>query len=124
MAFLNDQLVKTLADAIGGSDRAQEDLQRKGRQELVMVHDAIRYDDDNALEWLHENGHDDLGLFVSAVCGDPHSVQALFDGKRSHLAMAAHAVLGDTRSQEWLQKNNMKAWIHLVEAIKKSLSED
>jgi hypothetical protein len=124
MAFLTDQLVKNLADAINGSDRAQEELQRKGRQELVMVHDSIRYDDDSALEWLHENGYDEWGLFVTAVYGDPHAVQALFDGKQSRMAMAAHAVLGDTRSMEWLQKNNHKAWIQLVEAIKKSLAED
>ncbi len=124
MAFLNDQTVQHLAQALEGNDRAQEWLQRQGRQELVMLHDAIRFDDDSAMEWLHEYGHDELGLFVTAISGDPYAVQALFDGKQSRLASVAGAVIGDERSIQYLQKNNLKVWIHLVEAIKKCNSEE
>jgi len=124
MAFLNDQTVQHLADALKGNDRAQEWLQRTGRQELVMLHDAIRFDDDSAMEWLHEYGHDELGLFVTAIDGDPYAVQALFDGKQSRLASVAGAVIGDERSIQYLQKNNLKQWMNLVEAIKKCQSEE
>lgn len=119
MAFLNDQTVQQLADALNGNDRAQEWLQRQGRQELVMLHDAIRFDDDSAMEWLHEYGHDELGLFATAIDGDPYAVQALFDGKQSRLATCASAVIGDEKSMAYLQKNGMKQWINLVNAIKK-----
>lgn len=119
MAFLNDQTVIHLADALTGNDRAQEWLQRTGRQELIMLHDAIRFDDDGAMEWLHEYGHDELGLFITAIDGDPYAVQALFDGKQSRLASVAGAVIGDERAIQYLQKNNLKPWIKLVEAIKK-----
>lgn len=119
MAFLNDQTVQQLADALNGSDRAQNWLQQQGRQELVMLHDAIRFDDESAMEWLHEYGHDELGLFVTAIDGDPYAVQALFDGKQSRLATTASAVIGDEKSMAYLQKNGMKQWINLVAAIKK-----
>lgn len=124
MAFLNDQTVQHLADALNGNDRAQEWLQRQGRQELVMLHDAIRFDDDGAMEWLHEYGHDELGLFVTAIDGDPYAVQALFDGKQSRLATTASAVIGDEKSMAYLQKNGMKQWIALVNAIKKCQAEE
>jgi hypothetical protein len=119
MAFISDQIIQQLADAINGNQKAQEGLQRTGRQELIYVLDAICYDDDSAIEALHENGHDQWGLFVTAVSGDPFAVQALFDGKQARLAMAAGAVLGDERNMDYLRKNNLKAWIHLVEAVKK-----
>ena len=124
MAFLNDQTVQHLADALNGSDRAQQWLQQQGRQELVMLHDAIRFDDDSAMEWLHEYGHDELGLFVTAIDGDPYAVQALFDGKQSRLATTASAVIGDEKSMAYLQKNGMKQWINLVNAIKKCQESD
>jgi hypothetical protein len=123
MAFLNDQTVQHLADALNGSDRAQQWLQQQGRQELVMLHDAIRFDDDSAMEWLHEYGHDELGLFVTAIDGDPYAVQALFDGKQSRLATTASAVIGDEKSMAYLQKHGMKQWINLVNAIKKCQEE-
>jgi hypothetical protein len=123
MAFLNDQTIQQLADAIGGNDRAQEQLQRTGRQELIMVHDAIRFDDDRSAEWLHENGFDEWGLFLTAIGGDPYAVQALFDGKQARLAMAAGAIIGDERAIEYLKKNNLKAWIHFVDAVKKANEE-
>ena len=124
MAFLNDQTIQQLADAISGSDRAQEWLQRQGRQELIMVLDAIRYDDDRAVEWLHEYGHDEWGLFITAIDGDPYAVQGLFDGKQSRLAMAAGAIIGDQKAIDYLQKNNLKAWQHFVDAVKKALEEE
>jgi hypothetical protein len=115
MAFLNDQTVQQLADALNGNDKAQEWLQRQ--------HDAIRFDDDSAMEWLHEYGHDELGLFATAIDGDPYAVQALFDGKQSRLATCASAVIGDEKSMAYLQKNGMKQWINLVNAIKKCQQE-
>ncbi len=124
MAFNNDQTIQQLADAINGNDRAQEWLQRQGRQELIMVHDAIRFGDDSAVEWLHEYGHDEWGLFIVATEGDPYAVQALFDGKQARMAMAAGAIIGDERSMEYLQKNNLKAWLNLVAAVKKANSEE
>jgi hypothetical protein len=124
MAFLNDQTVQQLADALNGSDKAQEWLQRQGRQELVMLHDAIRFDDESAMEWLHEYGHDELGLFATAIEGDPYAVQALFDGKQSRLATTASAVIGDEKSLAYLQKNGMKQWINLVNAIKKCQQDE
>ena len=124
MSFTNDQTIQQLADALNGSDRAQEWLQRQGRQDLIMVHDAIRFDDDRAVEWLHEYGHDEWGLFITAVDGDPYAVQALFDGKQSRMAMAAGAVLGDQKAIDFLAKNNLKAWQHLVDAIKKVYEEE
>lgn len=120
MAYLTDQIVQQLADAIGGNDRAQENLQRLGRPELIHLHDAIRFDDDGSAEWLHDNGHDEWGLFLTAIEGDPHAVQALFDGKQARLAMAAGAIIGDERSMEYLKKNNLKAWLHFVDAVKKA----
>jgi hypothetical protein len=119
MAFINDQTAQQLAEALNGNDRAQEWLQRQGKQELIMVHDAIRFDDESAMEWLHEYGHDELGLFVTACDGDPYAVQALYDGNKSRLAAVAGAVLGDERSIKYLEKNNMKQWINLANAIKK-----
>jgi hypothetical protein len=116
MAFYTDQQIQMLADALKGSDRAQENLQRQGKPELILLLDALKYDDDGAMETLHENGHDDLGLFIT--------VQALFDGKQAKLAMAAHAVLGDERSLEWLKKNGHKAYLHLVDAVNAVLNEE
>lgn len=124
MAFLNDQTVQQLADAINGNDRAQEQLQRTGRPELIHLLDAIRYDDDASAEWLHENGHDEWGLFLTAIGGDPYAVQALFDGKQARLAICAGAVIGEERQIEYLKKNNLKAWINLVAAIQKSMEEE
>ena len=124
MAFLNDQTVQQLADAINGSDRAQEALQRTGRPELIHLLDAIRYDDEASAEWLHENGHDEWGLFLTAIEGDPYAVQALFDGKQARLAMVAGAVIGEERQIEYLKKNNLKAWLNLVAAIQKSMAEE
>ena len=120
MAYLNDQLVQQLADGINGNDKAQQNLQRTGRAELLHVLDAIAYDDDSSAEWLHENGFDEWGLFLTAIGGDPYAVQALFDGKQARLAMAAGAVIGDERSIEYLKKNNLKAWLHFVDAVKKA----
>ncbi|HEU4716831.1 MAG TPA: hypothetical protein VFU15_03315, partial [Bacteroidia bacterium] len=97
---------------------------QQGKQELIMVHDAIRFDDDRAAEWLHEYGHDDWGLFLTAIGGDPYAVQALFDGKQARLAMAAGAIIGDQRSMEYLQKHGLKAWLHLVEAVRNIQSEE
>lgn len=124
MAFYSDQQIQMLADALKGSDKAQENLQRQGKPELILLLDALKYDDDGAMETLHENGHDDLGLFITAVTGDPFAVQALFDGKQAKLAMAAHAVLGDERSLEWLKKNGHKAYLHLVDAVNAVLNEE
>ena len=124
MASLNDQTIQQLADAINGSDRAQEWLQRQGRTELIMVHDAIRFGSDSAVEWLHEYGHDDWGLFIVACEGDPYAVQGLFDGQKARMAMAAGAIIGDERSMEYLQKNNLKAWLNLVAAVKKANEEE
>lgn len=124
MAFINDQTAGQLAEALNGNDRAQEWLQRQGKQELVMLHDAIRFDDDGAMEWLHEYGHDELGLFVTACDGDPYAVQALYDGNKSRLAAVAGAVIGDERSMKYLEKNNMKQWINLVKAIQKCQQEE
>ncbi|MFN8713815.1 MAG: hypothetical protein ACK5Z2_13295 [Bacteroidota bacterium] len=124
MAFYTDQQIQMLADALKGSDKAQENLQRQGKPELILVHDVLLYDDERAMETLHDNGHDDLGLFVTAVTGDPYAVQALFDGKQAKLAMAAGAVLGDERSIEWLKKNGHKAYLHLADAVKAALSDD
>lgn len=123
MAYLTDQIVQQLADAIGGNDRAQQNLQRTGRPELIHVLDAIRYDDDAAAEWLHENGHDEWGLFLTAIGGDPYAVQALFDGKQSRLAMVAGAVIGEERQIDYLKKNNLKAYLNLVAAIQKAMEE-
>jgi hypothetical protein len=119
MAILNDQIIQQLADAINGSDRAQVWLQQQGRTDLIMVHDAIRFGSDSAVEWLHENDHDDWGLFIVATEGDPYAVQALFDGKQARMAMCAGAIIGDERAMEYLQKNHLKAWLNLVAAIKK-----
>jgi hypothetical protein len=124
MAFINDQTIQQLADAINGKDKAQEWLQRQGRQELIMVLDAIKYDDERAAEWLHGNGHDEWGLFLTAIEGDPHAVQALFDGKQARLGTAAGAIIGEERSIQYLQKNNLKAWINFVEAVKKANAEE
>lgn len=124
MSFIPDKLVQALADALNGSDKAQDFIQRQGRSDLIMLHDAIRYEDESAIEALHENGYDDLGLFVIAVNGDPYAVQALFDGKQTRLAMCANAVIGDEKAIQWLQKNNMKAWIHLSEAVLKCVKDD
>ena len=89
-----------------------------------MVHDALAFDDDNAMEWLHEYGHDDWALFITAVDGDPYAVQALFDGKKSRMAMCAGAVLGDQKAIDFLAKNGLKAWQNLVLAIKKIQTDD
>ncbi len=124
MAILNDQTIQQLADAINGSDRAQEWLQRQGRTDLIMVHDAIRFGSDSAVEWLHENDYDQWGLFIVATEGDPFAVQALFDGKQARMAMCAGAIIGDERSLEYLQKNNLKAWLNLVAAVKKANEEE
>ena len=124
MATFNDQTIQQLADAINGSDRAQEWLQRQGRTDLIMVHDDIRFGSESAVEWLHENDHDDWGLFIVATEGDPYAVQGLFDGKQARMAMAAGAIIGDERSMEYLQKNNLKAWLNLVAAVKKANSEE
>jgi hypothetical protein len=124
MAIFNDQTIQQLADAINGSDRAQEWLQRQGRTELVMVHDAIRFGSESAVEWLHDNDYDEWGLFIVATEGDPYAVQALFDGKQARMAMTAGAIIGDERSMEYLQKNNLKAWLNLVAAVKKANSEE
>lgn len=124
MAFYTDQQIQLLADALKSSDRAQENMQRQGKQELIMVHDILRYDDENAMEWLHENGHDDWGIFITAVTGDPYAVQALFDGKQAKLAMTAHSALGDERSTEWLKKNGHKAYLHLSEAVQQVLRDE
>ncbi|HTL81056.1 MAG TPA: hypothetical protein VL651_05100 [Bacteroidia bacterium] len=121
---MNDQIIQHLADALNGNDKAQEWLQRQGKQELIMVHDVLRYDDDNAMEWLHDYGHDNWALFITAVDGDPHAVQALFDGKQSRLAMCAGSVLGDQKAIDFLQKNGLKAWQNLAAAVKKVLSEE
>jgi hypothetical protein len=124
MAFLTDQIVQQLADAIKGNDRAQEALQRTGRTELIHVLDAIRYDDEASVEWLHENGFDEWGLFIAAIDGDPYAVQALFDGKQARLAMVADSVLGSAKSDEYFKKNGLKAWINFAEAIKQVLNEE
>ncbi len=121
---LNDQTIQQLADAINGSERAQEWLQRQGRTDLIMVHDAIRFGSDSAVEWLHDNEYDEWGLFIVATEGDPYAVQALFDGKQARMAMAAGAIIGDEKSMEYLQKNNLKAWLNLVSAVKKANSEE
>jgi hypothetical protein len=118
MAYLNDQTIQQLADALNGNERAQEWLQRQGRTDLIMVHDAIRFGSESAVEWLHENDHDDWGLFIIATEGDPYAVQCLFDGKQARMAMCAGAVIGDERAIEYLQKNHLKAWLNLVAAIK------
>ena len=123
MAFINDQTIQQLADALNGKDKAQDWLVRSGRQELIKVHDALRFDDDQSAEWLHENGFDEWGLFLTAIEGDPHAIQALFDGNKARLAMAAGAVIGDEQAIQYLQKNNLKAWINFVEAVKASLAE-
>lgn len=124
MAFLNDQTVQLLADAIKGNDRAQQNLQRTGRPELLHVLDAIAFDDDSSAEWLHENGFDEWGLFLTAIGGDPYAVQALFDGKQARLAMAAGAIIGEERSMEYLKKNNLKAWLNFVAAIQQTMAEE
>ena len=124
MSFLNDQTIQKLADAINGNEKAQEWLQQQGRTELVMVHDAIRFGSESAVEWLHEYGHDQWGLFIVATEGDPFAVQGLFDGKQARLAMCAGAIIGDERSIEYLQKNNLKAWLNLVAAVKKANEEE
>jgi hypothetical protein len=124
MAYLTDQQAQTLADAIRGNEKAQTNLQRLGKPELIMVLDAIAYGDDHAVEWLRENGHDDWGLFITAIDGDPYAVQGLFDTKNARLAQVAGYVLGEQRQIEYLQKNNLKAWINLAEAVAEQLSEE
>ena len=124
MAILNDQTIQQLADAINGIDRAQVWLQRQGRYDLIMVHDAIRFGSESAVEWLHDNDCDEWGLFIVATEGDPYAVQGLFDGKQARMAMCAGAIIGDERAMEYLQKNNLKAWLNLVAAIKKVNAEE
>ncbi|MBI3511615.1 MAG: hypothetical protein HY064_13220 [Bacteroidetes bacterium] len=124
MSFTNDQTIQQLADALSGNERAQEWLQRQGKQELIMVHDALRFNDDGAMEWLHDYDHDDWALFITAVDGDPHAVQALFDAKHSRLAMCAGMVLGDQKAIDYLHKHGLKAWQNLAAAVKKVLAEE
>ena len=84
---------------------------------LMAFGETFSEDDGDFLNWLLENGYQELAALSSGIRGSQHATTWLMKNKYPHLAAFDNAVGGSETAYKWLLENHHDLLAVFVDAI-------